>query len=163
VARAGLKPQHLAQTPGAISTGSGPGALEPGEYVGIVVPVNESAPHCEMVQQGKVIVHRLNSAPQRSDGIRPLSRVARMAERTKCVASPGFDPAFGQLGEMMERELAQHEAASQVEVPEYPAIGTAARPVPPAAPVPDRKRAYRAPGAGGEKRKPPMQTSSTNR
>jgi hypothetical protein len=119
------------------------------------VAVNESAPHCEMVQQGKVIVHRLKSAPQRSDGIRPLSRVARMAERTKCVASPGFHPAFGQLGEMMVRELAQYEAASPVEVPEYPAIGTVARALSPAAPVLDRKRAYRAPGAGGEKRKSP--------
>jgi hypothetical protein len=37
----------------------------------------------------------------------------KMAERSNCVTPPRFDPAFGQLGEVMVRDLEQYQAASQ--------------------------------------------------
>jgi predicted transcriptional regulator len=86
----------------------------PVEYVGMVVAVNESATHYEMVHQGKVIAHHLK-AQRHSVVMEPAHYhgLLKMAERTNCVDPPRFDPAFGQLGEVMVRDLAQYEAASQ--------------------------------------------------
>jgi hypothetical protein len=86
----------------------------PVEYVGMVVAVSESATHYEMVYQGKVIAHHLK-AQRHSVVMEPAHYhgLLKMAERTTCVDPPRFDPAFGQLGEVMVRDLAQYEAASQ--------------------------------------------------
>jgi hypothetical protein len=86
----------------------------PVEYVGMVVAVNESATHYEMVYQGKVIAHH-PKAQRHSVVMEPAHYhgLLKMAERTTCVDPPRFDPAFGQLGEVMVRDLAQYEAVSQ--------------------------------------------------
>jgi hypothetical protein len=80
----------------------------------MVVAVNESATHYEMVYQGKVIAHHLKAQRHRVV-MEPAHYhgLLKMAERTNCVDPPRFDPAFGQLGEVMVRDLAQYEAASQ--------------------------------------------------
>jgi transposase len=86
----------------------------PVEYVGMVVAVNESASHYEMVYQGKVIAHH-PKAQRHSVVMEPAHYhgLLKMAERSNCVTPPRFDPAFGQLGEVMVRDLEQYEAASE--------------------------------------------------
>lgn len=85
----------------------------PVEYVGMVVAVNESATHYQMVYQGKVIAHH-PKAQRHSVVMEPAHYhgLLKLAEQDNCVAPPRFDPAFAQLGEVMVRDLAQYEAAS---------------------------------------------------
>jgi transposase len=86
----------------------------PAEYVGMVVSVQESAEHYEFFHQDKLVArhqkavrHSVMMDPAHYAGLLRVSRQAALPP------APRFDPNFGRLGEVMVRELALYEAASQ--------------------------------------------------
>jgi transposase len=86
----------------------------PAEYVGTVVSVQESAEHYEFCHQEKLIArhqkaarHRVVMAPAHYAGLWRVSREAALPP------APRFEPNCGRLGEVMVRDLALYEAASQ--------------------------------------------------
>ena len=88
----------------------------PAEYVGALVSVQENAEHYEFLHEGKLVA-RHQKAARHSVVMEPahyagLLRVSREAARPP---APRFDPNFGRLGEVMVRDLALYEAASQSE------------------------------------------------
>ena len=88
----------------------------PAEYVGTVVSVQESAEHYEFYHQEKLVArhpkaarHRVVMEPAHYAGLLRVGREAALPP------APRFDPNFGRLGEVMVRDLALYEAASQSE------------------------------------------------
>ena len=88
----------------------------PAEYVGTVVSVQESAEHYEFFQEAKLIARHPKAArhsvvmdPAHYAGLLRVSRQAALPP------TPRFDPNFNRLGEVMVRDLALYETASQSE------------------------------------------------
>jgi len=88
----------------------------PAEYVGTVVSVQESADHYQFFHQEKLVAchqkaarHSVVMDPAHYAGLLRVSRAAALAP------APRFDPNFSRLGEVMVRDLALYEAASQNE------------------------------------------------
>jgi transposase len=86
----------------------------PAEYVGGLVSVQESAEQYEFFHEGKLVAHHQKAArhsvvmdPAHYAGLLRVSRQAALPP------APRFDPNFGQLGEVMVRDLALYEAVSQ--------------------------------------------------
>jgi hypothetical protein len=86
----------------------------PAEYVGTLVSVQESAEHYEFFHEEKLIArhqkvarHSVVMEPAHYAGLLRVSREAALPP------VPRFDPNFGRLGEVMVRDLALYEAASQ--------------------------------------------------
>ena len=88
----------------------------PVEYVGLTVSVHESLGHYEFFHQDKLIA-RHPKAARHSVVMEPehYAGLLRVGGRAPLAAPPRFDPNFGQLGEVMVRDLALYEAASQSE------------------------------------------------
>jgi len=88
----------------------------PAEYVGTVVSVQESADHYQFFHQEKLVAchqkaarHSVVMDPAHYAGLLRVSRAAALPP------APRFDPNFSRLGEVMVRDLALYEAASQNE------------------------------------------------
>ena len=88
----------------------------PAEYVGMLVSVQESAEHYEFFHQEKLVARHQKAArhsvvmePAHYAGLLRVSRAAALPP------APRFDPNFGRLGEVMVRDLALYEVASQSE------------------------------------------------
>jgi transposase len=88
----------------------------PGAYVGRTVSVHERTDHYEIFHQEQLVArhrktvrHSVVMEPQHYAGLLQLGR------RPALPAPPRFDPNFGQLGEVMVRDLALYEAASGAE------------------------------------------------
>lgn len=88
----------------------------PAEYVGTVVSVQESAEHYEFFHQDKLVARHPKAArhsvvmdPAHYAGLLRVNRQAALPP------APRFDPNFNRLGEVMVRDLALYEAASQYE------------------------------------------------
>jgi transposase len=86
----------------------------PAEYVGRLVSVHESANQYEFFHQGKLVAHHPKAArhsvimdPAHYAGLLRVGREASLSQ------APRFDPNFGPLGEVVVRDLALYEAASQ--------------------------------------------------
>jgi transposase len=86
----------------------------PAEYVGRLVSVHESANQYEFFHQGKLVAHHPKAArhsvimdPAHYAGLLRVGREASLSP------APRFDPNFGPLGEVVVRDLALYEAASQ--------------------------------------------------
>jgi transposase len=86
----------------------------PAEYVGGLVSVQESADHYEFFHEGKLIA-RHQKAARHSVVMDPAhyAGLLRLRRATALPPAPRFDPNFSQLGEVMVRDLALYEAASQ--------------------------------------------------
>jgi transposase len=86
----------------------------PAEYVGTVVSVQESAEHYEFFHQEKLVA-RHPKAARHSVVMEPAhyAGLLRVSRQAALPPAPRFDPNFGQLGEVMVRDLALYEAASQ--------------------------------------------------
>ncbi len=88
----------------------------PVEYVGLIVSVQESAEHFEFFHQDKLVA-RHPKAARHSVVMDPAhyAGLLRVGGRIPLLVPPRFDPNFGQLGEVMVRDLALYEAVSQSE------------------------------------------------
>lgn len=88
----------------------------PAEYVGALVSVQESAEHYEFFHEGKLVA-RHQKAVRHSVVMEPAHYAGLLRVRGEAArpAAPRFDPNFGQLGEVMVRDLALYETASQGE------------------------------------------------
>src|SRR6516164_1966599 len=88
----------------------------PVEYVGLIVSVHESTGHYEIFHQDRLIACHQKAA--RHSVLMEQAHYAgllRVGRRNGLPAPPRFDPNFGPLGEVMVRDLALYEAASQGE------------------------------------------------
>jgi len=86
----------------------------PAEYVGALISVQESAEHYEFFHEGKLVArhqkavrHSVLMEPAHYAGLLRVNREAALPP------APRFDPNFSRLGEVMVRDLALYEAASQ--------------------------------------------------
>ena len=86
----------------------------PAEYVGGLVSVQESAEQYEFFYEGQLVAHHQKAArhsvvmdPAHYAGLLRVNRQAALPP------VPRFDPNFNRLGEVMVRDLALYEAASQ--------------------------------------------------
>jgi transposase len=88
----------------------------PAEYVGTLVSVQESAEHYEFFHQEKLVA-RHHKAARHSVVMEPAhyAGLLRVGRHAALPPAPRFDPNFSQLGEVMVRDLALYEAASQGE------------------------------------------------
>ena len=88
----------------------------PAEYVGTLVSVQESAEHYEFFHQEKLVA-RHHKAARHSVVMEPAhyAGLLRAGRHAALPPAPRFDPNFSQLGEVMVRDLALYEAASQGE------------------------------------------------
>jgi hypothetical protein len=88
----------------------------PVEYVGLIVSVHESPGHYEIFHQEQLVA-RHPKATRHSVRMEQAhyAGLLRVNQRTGPLAPPRFDPHFGPLGEVMVRDLALYEAASQNE------------------------------------------------
>lgn len=88
----------------------------PVEYVGTVVSVQESAEHYEFFHEEKLVA-RHHKAARHSVVMEPAhyAGLLRVGGRATLLPAPRFDPNFGRLDEVMVRDLALYEAASQSE------------------------------------------------
>ena len=86
----------------------------PAEYVGALVSVQESIEHYEFFHEEKLIA-RHQKATRHSVVMEPAhyAGLLRVGRETALPPAPRFDPNFGRLGEVMVRDLALYEAASQ--------------------------------------------------
>jgi transposase len=86
----------------------------PAEYVGTVVSVQESAEHYEFFHQDKLVA-RHPKAARHSVVMDPAHYAGRLRVNREAALPPAprFDPNFNRLGEVMVRDLALYEAASQ--------------------------------------------------
>jgi len=88
----------------------------PVEYVGLLVSVHESTDHYEIFHQDRLVARHQKAA--RYSVLMDQAHYAgllRVGRRNGLPAPPRFDPNFGPLGEVMVRDLALYEAASQGE------------------------------------------------
>jgi transposase len=88
----------------------------PVEYVGLIVSVHESTGHYEIFHQDRLVACHQKAA--RYSVLMEQAHYAgllRVDRRNGPQAPPRFDPNFGPLGEVMVRDLALYEAASQGE------------------------------------------------
>jgi transposase len=88
----------------------------PVEYVGLIVSVHESIDHYEIFHQDRLVARHHKAA--RHSVLMEQAHYAgllRVDRRNGPQAPPRFDPNFGPLGEVMVRDLALYEAASQGE------------------------------------------------
>ena len=86
----------------------------PAEYVGTLISVQESAEHYEFFHEGKLVARHLKAVrhsvlmePAHYAGLLRVNREAALPP------APRFNPNFSRLGEVMVRDLALYEAASQ--------------------------------------------------
>ena len=88
----------------------------PVEYVGLIVSVHESSGHYEIFHQAHLVA-RHPKAPRHSVRMEPAhyAGLLRVAQQSGPPAPPRFDPNYGPLGEVLVRDLALYEAASQNE------------------------------------------------
>jgi transposase len=88
----------------------------PVEYVGLIVSVHESPGYYEIFHQERLVACH-PKVPRHSVRMEPAhyAGLLRVAQRTGPPAPPRFDPHYGPLGEVMVRDLALYEAASQGE------------------------------------------------
>jgi len=88
----------------------------PVAYVGLTVSVHESSGHYEIFHQERLVA-RHPKVPRHSVRMEPAhyAGLLRVAQRTGPPAPPRFDPHFGPRGEVMVRDLALYEVASQGE------------------------------------------------
>ena len=88
----------------------------PVEYVGLIVSVHESPGHYEIFHQDRLVA-RHPKATRHSVRMEQAhyAGLLRVNQRSGPPAPPRFDPNFGPLGEVMVRDLALYEAASQNE------------------------------------------------
>ena len=86
----------------------------PAEYVGTVVSVQENAEHYEFFHQEKLVA-RHPKAARHSVVMDPAhyAGLLRVGRQAALPPAPRFDPNFSRLGEVMVRDLALYEAASQ--------------------------------------------------
>jgi transposase len=86
----------------------------PAEYVGRLVSVQESANHYEFFHEGKLLA-RHPKAARHSVSMDPAhyAGLLRVGGEAAMPPAPRFDPNFDPLGEVMVRDLALYEAASQ--------------------------------------------------
>jgi hypothetical protein len=82
--------------------------------VGALINVQESAEHYEFFHEGKLVArhqkavrHSVLMEPAHYAGLLRVNREAALPP------APRFDPNFSRLGEVMVRDLALYEAASQ--------------------------------------------------
>jgi hypothetical protein len=88
----------------------------PVEYVGQIVSVHESTDHYEIFhQEGLVACHQKAARHSVLMEQAHYAGLLRVDRRNGPPAPPRFDPNFGPLGEVMVRDLALYEAASQGE------------------------------------------------
>ena len=89
----------------------------PVEYVGLIVSIHESTGHYEIFHQDRLVARHQKAA--RHSVLMEQAHYAGLLRVGRCngpAAPPSFDPNFGPLGEVMVRDLALYEAASQGEV-----------------------------------------------
>ena len=88
----------------------------PAEYVGTVVSVQENAEHYQFFHQEKLVA-RHPKAARHSVVMDPAhyAGLLRVGRQAALPPAPRFDPNFSRLGEVMVRDLALYEAASQNE------------------------------------------------
>jgi transposase len=88
----------------------------PAEYVGTVVSVQESTEHYEFFHEAKMVA-RHRKAARHSVVMEPAhyAGLLRLRREAALPPAPRFDPNFSRLGEVMVRDLALYEAASQNE------------------------------------------------
>lgn len=86
----------------------------PAQYVGRLVSVQESANHYEFFHEGQLVAHHPKAA-RHSVSMDPAhyAGLLRVGGQAALPPAPRFDPNFGPLGEVMVRNLALYEAASQ--------------------------------------------------
>jgi hypothetical protein len=88
----------------------------PVECVGLVVSVQESSGHYEIFHQERLVA-RHPKVPRHSVRMEPAhyAGLLRIAQQAGPPTPPRFDPNYGPLGEVMVRDLALYEVASQGE------------------------------------------------
>jgi transposase len=86
----------------------------PVAYVGLIVSVHESSGYYEIFHQEQLAA-RHPKAPRHSVRMDPAhyAGLLRIAQQAGSPAPPRFDPHYGPRGEVMVRDLALYEAASQ--------------------------------------------------
>jgi len=84
------------------------------EDVGGLVSVQESAEQYEFCQAGQPVAHHQKAA-RHSVVMDPghYAGLLRVSRQAPLPPAPRFDPNFGQLGEVMVRDLGLYEAVSQ--------------------------------------------------
>ena len=86
----------------------------PVEYVGLIVSVHEGTDHYEIFCQDRLVARHQKAT--RHSVLMEQAHYAGLllvGRRNAPPAPPRFDPNFGPLGEVMVRDLALYEAASQ--------------------------------------------------
>jgi hypothetical protein len=86
----------------------------PVEYVGQIVSVHEGIGHYEIFHQDRLITRHQKSA-RHSVVMEPAhyAGLLRVSTRSQPGTPPCFDPYFGELGEVMVRDLKIYEMISQ--------------------------------------------------